>query len=507
VVTSGSTGWSVVTATARGSQHDKTGLPNQDAVTSFVVPGPVPGVVAAVADGHGGARYVRSDIGSRAAVDIACRCAAAFVARASGPRRAVVRLAQAELVPTIVERWRAEVLEDAVRRPFTAVEHDRAGVTLDDDVAVAYGSTLLLAIATESWVLLVQIGDGDIVVSSDEASASTPVPGDARLAGGQTTSLCLPTAAQDARIALLPTERASLVLLSSDGYGNSFAEGGWRDSVARDVREQIARLGLDGVGRRLPGWLAESAHVGGDDVSLAVLARRRAPKPAKAVPVRATTAALVAAAVLFGGLGGWFLRGAPQATSAPSITVPSPDPSTTLLPDSPPSAAPASATTPVDETTTTTPGGTTTASTTAGSPSTTSATADAAAPGAPMAFIAGAHGELVVFPLDAVGPAVRLPETAPLNGAASLTAFGFEWRVQSGALQYRALDRRQWDTLRLSAPAGSIAATGERVWVLSADASTLVAIDPTPRPPRAGDPLTVLVPADPAPGGNGQNGR
>src|SRR5580692_7742046 len=61
--------WKVAHACIRGSSHQRSGLPNQDAVQCTVTPGAQGSVaVAVVSDGHGSARHFRSQIGSSLAV-------------------------------------------------------------------------------------------------------------------------------------------------------------------------------------------------------------------------------------------------------------------------------------------------------------------------------------------------------------------------------------------------------------------------------------------------------
>jgi serine/threonine protein phosphatase PrpC len=262
--------WRCATASARGSQHDRRGLPNQDAVAVGAVDGRPGAVVAAVADGHGGDRYVRSDAGARLAVDVACSAAAALLAGGGTLRDATGPALRA----SIVERWRHLVDIDAASHPFADEEQQRAGTPLDDQPELAYGATLLLAIATDDGLALVQLGDGDIVVASSTGTVRTPVPSDDRLVAGMTTSLCLPTAGDDFRVALVPAdEGADLVLVASDGYGNSFASPDWREAVMTDLRRVIDAGGLAAVERNLLAWAAQSAEAAGDDVTVAVLSR------------------------------------------------------------------------------------------------------------------------------------------------------------------------------------------------------------------------------------------
>ncbi len=265
--------WCWAAASARGSQHDRRGLPNQDAVAVSAVDG-VPGaLVAAVADGHGGDRYVRSDVGAHYAVEVASDAATALLSVGATLQDAT----GGTLRTSIVARWRQRVERDAAARPFDDAERERAGTALGDEAEVAYGATLLLVLATADGLALLQLGDGDIVVATAAGTVLSPIPSDDRLVAGMTTSLCLPSAVDDFRTAVVPAgEHPDLVLVATDGYGNSFASADWRDAVMGDLRRVIGTGGLAAVERNLPAWAAQSAEAAGDDVTVAVL--RRSPR-------------------------------------------------------------------------------------------------------------------------------------------------------------------------------------------------------------------------------------
>ena len=176
------------------------------------------------------------------------------------------------LTETIVQRWRDRVLDDVRARPFTDEERTRARAPLDGDPLISYGCTLLLAVLTPSWVGLLQIGDGDVTVVRG-STVESPVPDDDRLVGGETTSLCLPTAVADVRVHVVSEPLPDTLILTTDGYANSFADPNWRTHAGIDLRDQIHRTGLDAVETRLPAWLADSASAGGDDVSMALIQR------------------------------------------------------------------------------------------------------------------------------------------------------------------------------------------------------------------------------------------
>lgn len=282
--------WRAVSASRRGSSHGSD-VPNQDAVRCEQVSRPEGADlwVAAVADGHGGARYVRSDVGARIAVDAAVES----VRRAidADPDADLSTLLRAQ-VPGILDAWRDAVRSHADAHAFTQPELARAG---GDPSAggelTAYGATLLVALVGDHGVAVAQIGDGDALVRS-HGFATRPVPGDARLVAGETTSLCLASAVGDFRYAFLPAStEPDLVLLATDGYGNSFAHADWWQGLLGDVASFVERLGFQQLEEQLPDWLEESARVGGDDVSAVLVVRRPlAVEPASAaVPVPAAS--------------------------------------------------------------------------------------------------------------------------------------------------------------------------------------------------------------------------
>ena len=266
--------WEAATASVRGSSHERNGMPNQDAVRIVPIDGRTPGLVAAVCDGHGGDRYVRSDIGSELGVQVACDVAKNLIEvyGAESNLAAVRARLQGAVVTTIVDRWRECVLADVRNRPFTRDELIGAGVSSDAEAVISYGCTLVLAALGPSWVALLQIGDGDATIVRQH-HAESPIPGDDRLIGDETTSLCLPTAVADARVAVLGEPVPETIILTSDGYANSFASETWRTDVGLDFQNHIKRIGIAGVESHLSEWLAESALAAGDDVTMALMQR------------------------------------------------------------------------------------------------------------------------------------------------------------------------------------------------------------------------------------------
>jgi hypothetical protein len=265
--------WLALTATHRGAAHQLNGLPNQDAVA--VRPIQPDGLVAAVADGHGHHRHFRSARGSELAVAIACQAAEELAARLDDFEAAsqIESDVLSTLVPAITGPWRAAVRDDLAEQPFTIAEEEVRA--FGDDALIAYGTTLLLAITWRNWLVLSQIGDGDIVCIRPDGQALLPVPGDPSLDGRQTTSLCGPRAEQEFRAAVVNTAITPLlgVLLATDGYGNAQLAEPWPDAVSSDLAELIGDRQPEWLAEQVPLWASRSASSDGsaDDTTIALL--------------------------------------------------------------------------------------------------------------------------------------------------------------------------------------------------------------------------------------------
>ena len=277
--------WPIAAATVRGLSHLRDGLPNQDAFARWTPADGAPyPVVIALADGHGGARHFRSAVGSRIAVDVTVdilRRAANRVDAATPPERA--RLAAVELPARIVEAWNASARSHIDAAPIGAddlrkvesLDGAAAAESLRTDPLLAYGATLLAALITEQSIVLLQLGDGDILAVNADGTTRRPIPADERLVGNRTTSICRPGAESDFRgVVLSGRERPSLLLLSTDGYANSFKTDSDFLKVGRDFLALVREQGIAAVEAELHKILEHaSTHGSGDDITLAVLQR------------------------------------------------------------------------------------------------------------------------------------------------------------------------------------------------------------------------------------------
>lgn len=273
-------GWQTLCASVRGAAHIRSGVLNQDATAIWqATPHGLP-LVLAVADGHGGAAYTRSHIGAAYAVKIAVRVLARdllprlLIPGAPVDLTRVKRTCNEWLPKVLVRRWQERIRGFTRRYPFAPDEIAPPSPEGSTDSLTPYGATLIAALLTEQFHLYLQLGDGDILTVAADGTVNRPaLPADARLLGNETTSLCMANAEASMRLAFQPVlgEPPALVLLSTDGYANSFVDGASFDQVGADLLEAIRADGLAAVGEALPDWLTQTSAAGsGDDISVAL---------------------------------------------------------------------------------------------------------------------------------------------------------------------------------------------------------------------------------------------
>jgi hypothetical protein len=281
--------WQVHAASAIGAGHVRDGRPNEDAVDHRLTRRTDGSalLVVAVADGHGDSRHFRSDRGARMAVAAAISVIRDWPGASGGPAEVELR-ARRGLVPRVVAQWNTAVAEDLAGDEFNEAEH-----ALLADLALppqtAYGSTLLIGAFTNDYALFAQIGDGNIVAVLPDGMSINPVPGDMRLDGSHTTSLCQANAVAAFRIGVidLAARPVFAALLASDGFGNAQVEDPWQPGVAAD----LAKLGFDHdqgwFASQVTDWAAQCASSAGsgDDSTLALVINS-AVRPGRESPSR-----------------------------------------------------------------------------------------------------------------------------------------------------------------------------------------------------------------------------
>ena len=306
--------WRVIGESVPGATHLRAGIPNQDAILQLRETGTGAPLVVSVSDGHGSDKCFRSDRGSRFAVNTATQLLREFINRAR--HRALSEIedeARRVLPQEFVKRWREAVEADLARNPLKAEELEtlekndgaRARKLVEENTSLAYGATSLTVAVDETFILYLQLGDGEILTVSDEGEVRRPLPDDERLFANETTSLCSDGAGEDFRIqlhSLAEQPPPALILLSTDGYVNSFSDEAGFLKVGSDLLSMLRSDGYDSVNESLRGWLEEATRMGsGDDTTVAIICRMDALRQPPAAS-----------------------RGEPAATSAESEPPPAP---------------------------------------------------------------------------------------------------------------------------------------------------------------------------------------
>lgn len=285
--------WYGLGVSVRGPSHDRAGLPNQDAIAWFPnYPKPATGapLILAVSDGHGSAKSFRSQIGAQSAVETAIRVlhelfitaqlddvtlsAIYDTARTRLPQRIVK-----EWTDAVTEHWHAHAIDDDPGWQRLMQQERSAQQLLQATPTIAYGATLLAVLVTDLFVLYLQLGDGDILCVNAAGQTFRPIADDPRLIANETTSLCTRNAWQEIQVRLVPfsdpiEQIPTLILVSSDGYSNSYPSEAEFSKIGGDYLDLIRRDGFEQIAERLPQFLAETTEGGsGDDITLGLIRR------------------------------------------------------------------------------------------------------------------------------------------------------------------------------------------------------------------------------------------
>jgi len=249
----------------RGISHSKSGLPNQDSL--LLKTNGCHQLVAAVADGHGSSNCFRSDSGSRFATEIFASIANDLPVFTSYHEAKTY----AESLPVkLVNEWKKRVDNDLVISPYANHEINESNA---DNPYLPYGCTFLGCYISSKYAICLQIGDGEMFALYSNGETKYLVPGDDRLNGNATTSLCLPDAEKDFRISVIDLEGEILpeiIILATDGLGQSYANDSELLKWGVDLKDIYnAKSGVETLETNLAVWLDDiSFGASADDISM-----------------------------------------------------------------------------------------------------------------------------------------------------------------------------------------------------------------------------------------------
>ncbi len=256
----------------RGAAHKLKDKPCQDAVKAIETPD---GVILAVADGHGSERSPNSAEGAEAAVDVAIEQLQPFFKNCCKPPakpNSIERFTLPDGLPRkITQEWWSRILFKETSGEDIPLNEDEK-----NEIFRKYGATLLAVVASAEYLVIFQLGDGDVLLVDEDGSINRPIERDPRLFADETTSLCLPEAWLSMEVKSIPISNnpPALILVSTDGYSNSFVSTEDFEQTGSDYLQAIRRDGLEAVSAKLEGWLNEASEQGsGDDITLGIICR------------------------------------------------------------------------------------------------------------------------------------------------------------------------------------------------------------------------------------------
>jgi hypothetical protein len=273
-----------------GASHIRKGIDNQDAFMSYqggAFSNGVKPTVIAVSDGHGGSKYIRSKTGSKLAVKCAVKMAKKMHQSdsylSSKASKENIEEAVRHVKALFLMEWSKVVDRDYEMYPFSDnelayLEVNCSGKGYDSVICnhrIAYGCTFLCAFAYEDIVLVLQYGDGDALGLYPEGDVKELIEADPRNIGNETLSLCkIESPLEMQHKILLGEDIPILIMLSTDGIGNSFADKEGLYKIPIDLKDLLVKNGLNltTIGTILKKELERITEFGsGDDVTIGAI--------------------------------------------------------------------------------------------------------------------------------------------------------------------------------------------------------------------------------------------
>lgn len=256
--------------------------------------------IAIVCDGHGGARYFRSDIGAEYATDITKECVTTFIENIEKTlfkgtaftqvyalnteiqndnfaKKTKVDVAMRQLFSSIIYRWQEKILQHVHSHPLTDDErssldsHYIADFEAQRSLEKTYGCTLMCYVKTNDYWFAFHVGDGKCIAFDHYGQWSEPIPWDDRCFLNKTTSLCDVDALDEFRYCYQGDGGFPiLVFLGSDGIDDSFGETTNMVNFYAQVAKMLAKESLESSMGTIESTLPElSAKGSQDDMSIA----------------------------------------------------------------------------------------------------------------------------------------------------------------------------------------------------------------------------------------------
>lgn len=263
--------------TVVGKTHLKMELPNQDAVDSEVIDDDI--MISVVADGHGSSKCTRSHLGAKYAVESAIETIKSIKDELIKDDTLNTKVLGKYYTKKLIKEWRKKVNDDLDENPLDLESlslNNKDIKSIKKNPYVSYGSTLLMVLFIREFIVCYQLGDGDILFVSKSKKVSKPIKRDSRHIANDTSSLCLNKPEKEFKIKVFRdlNQLLQMIILSTDGYSNSFSSESGFYKVGTDLYDMILEDGFEVIDEHLKDWIEETSnHGSGDDTSVSIIGR------------------------------------------------------------------------------------------------------------------------------------------------------------------------------------------------------------------------------------------
>jgi hypothetical protein len=281
--------WDVIGASVQGPYHKNKGQPNEDAIGWYQKkPGNLP-IILSEADGLGDDMFFRSDRGSRFAIEASIEICKRHISKIHRWREGQLRH---RLLDEIIALWNQKIFEDLKNHPFSPEEEQIStrhaqhffsnlpeDTGLDKSVFIRscpYSTTLNTVVVTPEAIIILQVGDGDIVIVHHNGFTKEVFP--KQLDCGRIIPLSYPNVRDFCNVCRRDMSEVMplIIYLSSDGYSAGYdfekAENpSFDEIVAFEFHSKIQEFSTTDIQEALPSLLEEISQGSSDDLTLGII--------------------------------------------------------------------------------------------------------------------------------------------------------------------------------------------------------------------------------------------
>jgi serine/threonine protein phosphatase PrpC len=229
-----------------------------------------------VCDGHGGEKYVRSDVGSKLAVEATVDVINDLMCKSSHLKTMLNRgykFVLNKVSARIILEWNRRIKEHYLSNELQGVNINENNIDkYMSMIKHLYGTTIVVAVITEEFWFGIRNGDGDCISIYDDGKIMEEIPWNDKNQFNFTTSLCNSKAIEDFNY-FYSEKLPRAIVISTDGVIESFES---NDYYFKFIKDNILTLVQKSTEKEIKSVLKTylpilSEKGSGDDMSIALM--------------------------------------------------------------------------------------------------------------------------------------------------------------------------------------------------------------------------------------------